>query len=251
MCNPVFVGMAISAVASAAQAREQNKNAKRAQNAKDQAFSEGMTRQQQYADEAGASFNENLDTQGRTAFDEKAQQAADQTQKAFNSIKTPETDYNNMGTLASTPNNVVNAMKDATTTADAKTQRDVGNNAKLQGYGGAMFSQDLDRSQFARLFGNLQDKASRDSALIPLDMQSAAANSQKTGSPLWSILKAGGQAMSMYGASGAAGSQSFGNQTIQGPLPASGMGPGAPVTQPGLFSTMRTTAGRLYTNATR
>lgn len=249
MCDPVTAtAMAASAAGTFMQAREQNANAKRAQNAKNQAFAEGMTRQQQYADEAGASFNQTVDTQGRQGFDEKAQQAADQTQQAFNSIRTPETDYNNMGMLASTPNNVVQANKDAATTADAKTQRDVGNNAKLQGYGGALFSQDLDRSQFARLFGNLQDKASRDSALIPLDMQSAATNSQKKGSIIPLLLKTAGMAGGMYAS--ANGITSFGDKMVQGPLPATGIGPGAGVMQPGLFSNLKALpnkiAGGLY-----
>lgn len=250
MCDPVTAtSLALSAAGTYMQSREQASNAKRAQNAKNQAFAEGMTRQQQYADEAGANFNQTVSTQGREGFDEKAQQAADQTTQAFNSIKTPETDYNNMGMLASTPNNVVQANKDATATADAKTNRDVTNNANLQGYGGAMFSQDLDRSQFARLFGNLQDKASRDSALIPLDMQSAATNSQKKGSILPVLLKAAGMASGMYAS--ANGITSFGDKMVQGPLPATGIGPGAGVTQPGLFSNLKAlpskiTGGRLY-----
>jgi hypothetical protein len=250
MCDPVTAtSLALSAAGTYMQSREQAANAKRAQNAKDQAFSAGMTRQQQYADEAGASFNENLDKQGREGFDEKAQQAAEQTKQAFNSIKTPETDYNNMGTLASTPNNVVKAMRDAAATADAKTNRDVNNNAQLQSYGGAMFGQDLDRSQFARLFGNLQDKASRDSALIPLDMQSAATNSQKKGSIIPILLKTAGMAGGMYAS--ANGITSFGDKMVQGPLPASGIGPGAPVMQQGLFTNLKAlpskiTGGRLY-----
>jgi len=245
MCDPVTAtSLALSAAGTYMQSREQAANARRAQNAKNQAFTEGMTRQQRYADEAGASFNQNSDKQGREGFDEKAQQAADQTQQAFNSIKTPETDYNNMGMLSSTPNNVVQANKDAAATADAKTQRDVGNNARLQGYGGALFGQDLDRSQFARLFGNLQDKASRDSALIPLDMQSAATNSQKSGSILPILLKAGGMGMGMYGA--ANGITSFGDKMVQGPLPATGIGPGAGVMQPGLFTNLKALPSKAF-----
>lgn len=250
MCDPVAAtSLALSAAGTYMQSREQASNAKRAQNAKNQAYSEGMARQRQYADEAGSAFNQNITTQGRSAFDEKAQQAAEQSQQAFNSIKTPEPDYNNMGALPSTPNNVVNAMKDANVVADAKTNRDVANNANLQGYGGAMFGQNLDRNEFARLFGNLQDKASRDSALIPMDMQSAAANSQKSGGILPVLLKAGGMGMGMYGA--ANGITSFGDKMVQGPLPATGIGPGAGVMQPGLFSNLKAlpnkiTGGRLY-----
>lgn len=236
MCDPVTAtALALSAAGTAMQSREQAANAKRAQNAKNQAFAAGMTRQQQYADEAGASFNQTVSKQGREGFDEQAQQSADQTKQAFNSIKTPELDYNNMGMLTSTPNNVVQSMKEAVNNADSKTQRDVNNNAQVQSYSGAMFGQDLDRSQFARLFGNLQDKASRDSALIPLDMQSAATNSQKAGSIIPILLKTAGMAGGMYAS--ANGITSFGDKLVEGPFKY--MGPGAPVTQPGLFTNMK------------
>lgn len=229
------------------QTREANKNAQRVQNARNTAYQEGMNRQRQYADEASSAFGHNTQTQGREAFDQQAATETDRSKQAFARVQVPETDYNNMGLLASTPNNVVKAHQDATAKADEKTQRDVNNNAALQGYGGALFNQSLDRNDFARLFGNLQDTAYRDSSLIPLDMQSAGNNASKAPSLFPTLLKGAGMAMGMYGA--ANGITSFGDKVAAGPL-----APGqtwADMTTPGLFTNLKqlpskVIGGRLY-----
>lgn len=246
MClDPVsMTAMALAAGGQYLQTREANKDAKNMMGAKNAVYQQDMDRQQQYADQSSQAFNHNIDTQGKTAFDADAAKTADQTKQAFASVQTPAMDYNNMGTLASTPNNVVMAMKDATAKADAKTSRDVNNNATLQGYGGAMNTQNLDRNSFARLFGNLQDKAQTDASLIPIDMNAAANNAHKAPSLFPTLLKGAGMALGMYGA--ANGLTAFGDKMVPGAMPAGVYGPGVPTMQPGLFSTIKSSAAKSF-----
>jgi hypothetical protein len=229
MCDPVSAGLVLSVGGSFLESREAEKNAKRVQNAKNNAYEANMIRQRQYADETGAAFGENINKQGRENFDDQKEAEADRVEQAFNSIRTTPTA--DTGLVASTPKNVVIARERANAEAGAETDRDVGNLANLTGYQGAMFNQGLDRNEFARLFGNVRDKASRDANLLGLDMQAAANNAQKGPSLFPTLMKTAGQGMSMFGAGGG----SFSN-TVEGSLPASGIGPGAPVTSYGVFN---------------
>lgn len=229
MCDPVTAaGLALSAGGTFLQQREANKNAKRVANAKNQVYEQNMIRQQQYADEAGAAFNHSTNQQGREEFDQQKKVEADRIKQAFEGRRT-QPDYN-LGNQSSAPKNVVLARKRASDEAKAETDRDVDNLSQLSGYGGALFNSGLDRSEFARLFGNIQDEASRDSRLLGLDLQAAANNAQKAPSLFPTLLKAGGQALTGFGASGG----SFTN-TVEGPVAAGTFGPGAPVTQYGIF----------------
>ncbi len=246
MClDPVsLTAMALAAGGQYMQTREANQNANRMTEAKNAAYQTDMNRQAQYADEASAAFNHNIQNQGRESFDQQAAKTADATKQAFTRVQTPEMDYNDMGALASTPNNVIQAMKDKTAEADAKTTRDLNNNAALQGYGGALFDQNLNRNDFARMFGNMQDKASRDAALIPLDLSAAANNANKAPSLFPTLLKGAGMALGMYGA--ANGITSFGDKMVPGAMPPGVYGPGVPTMQPGLFSTLKTSAAKTF-----
>lgn len=232
MCNPALIGMGIAAAGTAMQSRETNKNISAANKAKEGAFEAHQIRQGAFQDEAGAAFNTNLDAQGQESFDADRDAEADKIKSAFGEIRTTP-DYN-VGLQGSAPKNVVVARERESANASDETDRDVSAFAKLNGYKSAQFNSDLSRSQFGRAFGNTQDEANRDVRLLSGDLVSAAANSQKSPSALPVILKAGGQALSMYGAANP--NTSFMNTTVQGPLPANGVGPGAPVTQPGLFS---------------
>jgi len=197
MCDPVTIGaLALSAGGSFLESREQNKNAQRVQDAKNNAYATGMTRQRQYADETHGDFNKNLETQGKEGFDTQAAKEKSRFVDAFDNVATPSADYN--AVPSSAPKNVVIASQRANATAKDKTTRDVNNMAGLSSYGNAMFNQNLDRSQFARLFGNAQDKASSDARLIPLDMQSAGNNAQKQASMLPQLMKFGGMGLGMY-----------------------------------------------------
>ncbi len=238
MCDPVTAtALAMSAGGKFLETREANKNAQRMMDAKNDSYQEGMNRQRQYADEAGAAFNHNVSQQGRPAFEEQAAKEADRTKQAFNSIRMQQPDYNNMGMLASTPTNVVNANKEAVNKVDEKTNRDVSNNAALNSYGSAMFNQGLDQSTFARLFGNLQDKAGRDSRLIGMDMNQAENNAMRAPSLFPSLLRAGGMGMGMYGA--ANDITSFGDVGS----PTSGVGP---IQKPGLFTNLKQLPTKIF-----
>lgn len=235
MCDPVSAtALLLSAGGTYLESREANKNADRMQGAKNAAFERGMIKQRQFADESGAAFSHSMENQGREAFDENAQQTGDQMKQAFGAIQT-QPDYNNTGMLASTPKNVVIANKDATAKADAKTSRDLEGLSKLSGYKGAQFNQDLSRNDFGRLFGNLSDKAGRESALLPLEMSAAANNASKSPSLFPTLLKAGGMAMGMYGA--ANGITSFGDKVAMGPLKAGQTW--ADMTTPGLMTNLK------------
>lgn len=235
MCDPVSAtALLLSAGGTYLESREAQKNQDRMTSARNAAFERGMIKQRQFADEAGAAFNHSIQDQGRESFDEQAAQEGDRVKQAFGSIQT-QPDYNNTGMLASTPKNVVVANKEATAKADAKTNRDLNANAALKGYGGAMFNQDTSRNNFARLFGNLQDKASRESGLLPLEIQAAGNNASKSPSLFPTLMKGAGMTMGLYGA--ANGITSFGDKVAAGPL-----APGqtwADMTQPGLFTNLK------------
>lgn len=209
MCEPTTIaiaGMAASAAGTYMQTNEAAKNQARSTNAKNQAFAEGMTRQRQYADEAGASFSDEITNQGADNFEDKRVEDAAERLQAFNDVRVQD-DYT--AGAASTPKNVVLAQQRAKDAGRATTDRDAENLTTLSGYDGALFGQGLARNEYARAFGNLSDKALADSNLIGLDMQSAAANSQKAGSIFPTLLKTAGSAASMYGAGGG----SFGSAT--------------------------------------
>lgn len=197
MCDPVTAtALALSAGGSLMESQEQKKNAQGVQDAKNNAYATGMARQRKYADETHGDFNKTLETQGKEGFDTQAAKEKSRFVDAFNNVATPSADYN--AVPASAPKNVVIASQRANAEAKGKTDRDVNNMAGLSSYGNAMFNQNLDRSEFARMFGNAQDKASTDSRLIPLDMQSAGNNAQKSASMLPQLLKYGGMAAGMY-----------------------------------------------------
>jgi len=225
--------MALSAGGTFLESREANKNAKRAQSAKDNAFQIGMNKQRQFADESGAAFGSNINNQSRQSFDQNSNVEGDRLKQAFGNIQT-QPDYNS-GTLASTPNNVMQSRKESVNKSDQQTARDLTGLSALNGTQGALFEQDLSRGRFGRLFGNIQDKASAQSRLLPLEMEAASTNAMKAPSLFPTLLKLAGTAGSI--ASAGSGITSFGDKVVQGPLPRGGMGPGAPMKSPGLFST--------------
>lgn len=240
MCDPVTAtSLALSAGGTYLQQNEEKKNAKRVQNARNNAFETGMIKQRQFADESGAAFNQNIDKQSRAKFDEEAAKESDRMKQAFGSVKT-QPDYNKTGMLTSTPKNVVIANQNAMNEVDSETDRDLNNLAGLNSYSGAMFNQGLDRNQFIRLFGNLSDKASRESALIPLDVNAAGNNASKTPSLFPTLLRVGGMGMGLYSA--ANGITSFGDKVFQGPMPNGSVIP----SQPGLFTSLKTIPSKVF-----
>lgn len=226
--------MLLSAAGTYLETREANKNADRITDARNNAFQREMIKQRQFADESGAAFNHSIQKQGRESFDEEAAAEGEKLKQAFGNVQT-QPDYNNMGMLASTPGNVVAANKEAVNKADQKTSRDLEGLSKLRGYGGALFNQDTSRNEFARLFGNIQDKAAGQNRIMPLEIEAAGNNASKSPSLFPTLLKGAGMAMGMYGA--ANGITSFGDKVAAGPL-----APGqtwADMTTPGLFTNLK------------
>lgn len=242
MCDPVTAGaLLLSAGGTYLESREAAKNQDRITDARNNEFQRQMIKQRQYADESGAAFNHSINNQGREAFDEAAAAEGEKLKQAFGNLQT-QPDYNNMGMLASTPGNVVAANKEAVNKADQKTSRDLEGMSKLTGYGGAMFKQDTSRNDFARLFGNMQDRASREAGLIPLEVSAAGNNASKSPSLFPTLMKGAGMAMGMYGA--ANGITSFGDKVAMGPLK-----PGqtwADMTTPGLFTNVKQLPTKIF-----
>lgn len=229
MCDPVTAaGLALSAGGSFLQAREANANAKRVEAAKNKAFTDNMNRNRQFAADAGSIQANNTQKQGREEFDVQKEAEAQKVQDLFNANRT-QPDYN-VGLTSDAPKNVVIARKDASDDAREKIDRDVANNANLQGYSGALFNSGLSQSDFSRMFGNIQDKAGANTRLLPIEMNAAANNAQKGPSLFPTLLSAAGKGLSLYGGMGG----SFSN-TIESPVAAGMMGPGKPITSYGLF----------------
>lgn len=203
MCEPttiMMIGMGVSAAATAYQAREQNKNAREMQDAKNQAFAASMKRQREAADQASAQFRPTVESQGAEGFTNQLGASVEERKQAFNDNMVGRPDY--ASALASTPKNVLLAQDKAFGAAADTTQRNNDNLAQLTGYGDSMFQSGLARNAFARNMGNLVDKATRDGQLLGLDMNSAANNAYKAPSPWVGLIKSGGQMMSTYGAAG-------------------------------------------------
>lgn len=246
MClDPVsLTAMALAAGGQYLQSREAAQNQNRITDAKNAAYEANMLQQRKYQDEAGAAFNHSVDQQGRDSFDQQAQSAADEVKQAFSGIRTQQPEYNNTGMPTSTPKNVVIAQKAANDKADSETNRNVDNLSALTGAQGALFKQGLDRSEFARLFGNTQDAAAGKMRLLPIEMSAAANNANKAPSLFPTLLKGAGMALGMYGA--ANGVTSFGDKVVEGPIPMGAYGPGLPTTQPGLFTKIGTSARNTF-----
>lgn len=202
MCDPVTAAsLAVSAAGSYMQSREAVKNQNRMQAAKNAAFQEGMIRQRQYADEAGAAFGGAVKKQGAEGLKDTMEQSVAKRLQAFNDNRLGnQSDYS--VATPNAPKNVVLDQERAFGEAKDTADRDNTALARLGGYGGALFDTALDRNEYARAFGNLSDKATRDSNLIGLDIQSAANNAYKPPSLFPTLLKAGGSAAAMYSAGG-------------------------------------------------
>lgn len=223
MCDPVTaavvigVGMAASGAAAYKQTRHNNKNMKRAQNAKNAAFQANMERQRGYADEAGQAFEGSVEDRGSDSFQLGLDDASANRMQAFDSdrLEAP-TDYS----FGATPKNVILAQEKAFGEAEDKSVRNNTGLAKLSAFDDTLFNKGINRNEYARNFGNLSDKAQRDAGLLGLDMNSAAFNSQKNLSPFWSILGGAGNMASMgggaaLGASGGGGAAAASDRSLK------------------------------------
>lgn len=242
MCDPVTAaGLALSAGGTFLQQREADKNAKAMMNAKNAAFTHNMNRNTQFAADAGAIQANNTQKQGREEFDLQKAQEAEKIEQLFGQTRT-QPDYNVGAAEGALPKNVVLARQQASADAAAETDRDVSNNAALQGYSGAMFNSGLSQSDFARMFGGIQDKAGANTRMLPLEMNAAANNAAKAPSLFPTLMKLAGTGMSLYGAG--SGTTSFFDQTKMGPL-----APGqtwADMTTPGLFTKVSQLPARIF-----
>lgn len=242
MCDPVTAaGLALSAGGTYLQTREQAKNEQRMLNAKNAAFTQNMNRNTQFAADAGSIQANNTRKQGREEFDLQKEREAEKIEQAFNDNRT-QPDYNIGAAEGTLPKNVVLARQQASAEAGAETDRNVANNAALQGYSGAMFNSGLSQSDFARLFGGIQDKAGANTRMLPLEMNAAANNASKSPSLFPTLMKLAGTGMSLYSAG--SGTGTFFDQQAFGPLK-----PGQTwndLTTPGLFTKVSQLPARLF-----
>lgn len=202
MCEPTTIAIAgtlASAAGTYMQTQNAAKDAKNAMNAKNQAYAEGINRQNQYADESAAALKHEVDNQSADNFNDQREQAADEKLQAFNDVRVND-DY--QPGVASTPKNVVIAQQRAKDATRATTDRDAENLFNLTGYDSALFNQGLERNNYARAFGNLSDTASRDAALIGMDVTAAGNNAKKSSNLFPTLLKTAGSAANLYGSAG-------------------------------------------------
>ena len=204
MCDPVTAGaMAVSAAGSYLQQREQAKSLKAQQAAKEAAFRQGIAKQNAFAGQARQAFTPQVEKQGAAGFNQALTDNVSRRLQAFSDNKVNSGDYS--VTPASAPKNVVMAQNKAFAETGAETDRDNRGLARVGGYGGTIFNQNLDRNQYARDFSGIADQAGGQSRLLPLEMNAAYNNAAKGGSFLPALLKYGGQAAGMYSAAGMPG----------------------------------------------
>lgn len=208
-----------SAVAANNQTRSQNRNLQAMQTAKEGAYRTGMDRQEGYAGEAGKAFAPMVEGQGATSFSNRQAADAASRMKAFTGAASPAQDYSFMGNAP----NVTAAREQEFRDSDARTTRSNAALATLSGYGGADFGAGLDRNNYSRAFGNLSDRAVRDSNLIGMDMGQASSKAFKPANSALGALNTMGKLMTMYGAAGTPG-VNYGtmpapSQSFVGPMP--------------------------------
>lgn len=179
MCEPstiaagvlLVAGATTAAVASHNQAKAAQRNAQAQADARENAFRAGLKRQDQYAQENAAAFKNSTENQGAQSFEDALAENTANRLQAFRDSKAPGGDDYTF--LSSTPGNVAAFKEQAFKEADDKVSRDNANLAQLSGYNDAGLQQDLGRNAYVRGFGNLQDKAQRDAALINMDINQA------------------------------------------------------------------------------
>lgn len=207
MCDPVSAGILLAGAlgstwATNNQTKAQNRNMQAMQTAKENAFRDGIARQDSYAGDAQKAFAPVVSSQGSDGFNTAVTNGTANRMQAFTDSRLPNDDYTFLG---STPSNVVAAKEQAFT--DTNNKADVNNAAlaRLSGYGDANFNVGLDRNNYARAFGNIADKAQRDASLIGLDMNQANNRAFKAPNQGLAMAKTASNAAMMYGAAGTPG----------------------------------------------
>lgn len=203
MVFPLMIAaMAAQLAGSAMQNREQEKNMKRMQEARERAFQQNVDQQRQFAAQAAAEAATNVQGQGREGFDEKMARAVDDRVEAFDASRiNGPTNYRS----ESVPKNVALAAEQIFGESRGESKRDSDALAHMSAYGDATFGQGMDQNQFARAFGGIADTAGGQQRLLPLRMDSAERNAYKAPGFLGNFLKTAGQVGSMYAAAGAPG----------------------------------------------
>lgn len=217
MCDPLTIGsLALSAAGTAYNTNQQAKNAARAVNARNEAAQVELARQQQYQDEAGATFADTLgifgpadQRQGTVRAEGRRVAASDAALSAAKEYKAPVS--------GSAPKIVSDTYERKG--ADARTEaRDAAaRGARLQAPGDLMFNNRVGLNAGARGLGTVNDFSGRSAALLPFEQQAAAQNSQKAIGPFGDILKLAGSAGSLYGATGGGVNGLFAPQTLANP----------------------------------
>lgn len=208
MCDPVsaaVVGTALAGSSWAAynQSKSYNRNLVAQDQAKKKAFNAAMERQDGYADEAQKRFDPLVNSQSAESYAKSMSDGRDNRLELFaNSLAN---DNGNYTFAPNAPKNVKLYGQKVFGESDQKALDRAGSLADLGGYSDANLKLGLDRDEYLRAFGNLSDKASRDSRLLGLELEGAANNAYKSPSQSLSILGSGAKLLGMYGAAGTPG----------------------------------------------
>lgn len=232
MCTPLMaVAMGAQALGSVIQSREANKNAKRAVDARNDAFEVEQMRQRRLQDESGAEFGSAV---GR--FDPTAQRKQmGETREARTETLTdavPEMAAGGSGVpiQGSAPTVVGGEIARAMQSAQAGARGSAGRLGKLGAYSDSLFNDNMALNRTRQNIGTVSNFAGRSAGLLPFEASIAAANSQKPSSGFGELLQLVGSGASMAGMMGANPFGAGGPQVL-------GVG-GAPSAKAGTFFPM-------------
>lgn len=198
MCDPLTVAaLGLTAGGTVVQQRDAAKNQTRAVNAGNAATMAEMDRQKKYQEEADTAYKPSIaqyegSGQQKTFADALAKRSGRGDAAVDNaaSYQAP--------TAGSAPEVVGKEVARQSKKASANAKATAGRRADLNSFGDVMFGNSLTTADAARRLGTISNKSGMSASLLPLDKQSAMANSQKTPSMLGDIMKLAGLGTGLY-----------------------------------------------------
>lgn len=218
----LIAGLALTAGGNYLNAREQNKNAKRAVEARQNSLKQEMARQSAYQDKTSADMFrilEQYQPQNASAAQDSLQ---NQREQALNENVAPVSTSDFQAVTSDAPKVVQDALSKGLSTADARSKAAAKAAAGMYGPGDFLFRTGLNTANIGSNIATQAGFAKRSSDINSLEQEIAARNSQKTSSGIGDLMGLAGQGLSLYGGLNGAGSM-FGGELA---MPAGQFGPG-------------------------
>jgi hypothetical protein len=218
----LIAGLALSAAGNYMNTKEQNKNASRAVEARQNSLRQEMARQKEYQDKSSSDLFRILDQY--TPANAQAKQAELQASReaALNDVVSPV----NQGDYAPMTNDAPQVVKDSLQKglkeASARSAAAAKSSAGMYGLGDLLFRNGLNTANIGSGMATNAGFAKRSSDINTLEQEIAARNSQKSSSGIGDLLGLAGQGLSLYGGINGSGSL-FGGELA---MPAGQFGPG-------------------------